>query len=72
MIAVVGRSDISTAALSEMGIQAVHAIADHTDGNPAGDPALSGRLLEDLGRTIPLPEPAITRSAATDPSTVTV
>jgi len=55
-----------------MGIQAVHAIADHTDGNPAGDPALSGRLLEDLGRTIPLPEPAITRSAVTDPSTVTV
>ena len=72
VIAVVGRSDISTAALSEMGIQAVHAIADHTDGNPAGDPALSGRLLEDLGRTIPLPEPAITRSAVTDPSTVTV
>ena len=28
---------------SEMGIQAVHAIADHTDGNPAGDPALSGQ-----------------------------
>ena len=58
VIAVVGRSDISTAALAEMGIQAVHAIADHTDGNPAGDPALSGRLLEDLGRTIPLPQPA--------------
>jgi len=72
VIAVVGRSDISAAALTEMGIQAVHAITDHTDGNPAGDPALSARLLEDLGRTIPLPQPATTRSAATDPSTVTV
>ncbi len=71
VIAVVGRSDISAAALTEMGIQAVHAIADHTDGNPAGDPALSGRLLEHLGRTIPLPQPATT-SAAPDPSAGTV
>ena len=55
-----------------MGIQAVHAITDHTDGNPAGDPALSARLLEELGRTIPLPRPATTSSAATDPSTISV
>ena len=39
VIAVVGRSDITPAALTQMGIQAVHAIADHTDRNPAGDPA---------------------------------
>ena len=70
VIAVVGRSDISAAALTEMGIQAVHAIADHTTGNPAADPALSGRLLAELGRTIPLPQPAPT--AAGDPSTVSV
>ena len=70
VIAVVGRSDISAAALAQMGIQAVHAIADHTTGNPAGDPALSGRLLEELGRTIPLPQPA--PAAAGDTSTVTV
>jgi hypothetical protein len=38
-----------------MGLSAVHAIADHTDGDPAADPALSARLLEELGRTIPLP-----------------
>jgi len=55
VIAVVGRSDVSAAALAHLGIQAVHAIADHTDHNPAGNPALSARLLEDLGRTIRLP-----------------
>ena len=37
-----------------MGLAAVHAIADRTDRNPADDPALSARLLEDLGRTMPL------------------
>ncbi len=71
VIAVVGRSDIGATALATMGIQAVHAIADRTDRNPAGDPALSGRLLEELGRTIPLPQPAAASTAA-DPSTVTV
>ena len=45
-----GRSDISAAALTEMGIQAVHAIADHTTGNPAADPALSSSA---VGRTGP-------------------
>ena len=40
---------------TRMGLAAVHAIADHTDRNPADDPALSARLLEDLGRTMPLP-----------------
>ena len=55
VIAVVGRSDISATATARDGYPAVHAIADHTDGNPAGDPALSARLLEDLGRTMPLP-----------------
>ena len=63
VIAVVGRSDINTTALARMGIQAVHAIADL--GDTAGDPVLSGRLLETLGRTIPL------RPAAA-PSIVTV
>ena len=55
VIAVVGRSDISERAVQAMGLSAVHAIADHTDGDPAADPALSARLLEELGRTIPLP-----------------
>jgi hypothetical protein len=39
-----------------MGLAAVHAIADQTDRNPADDPALSAKLLEDVGRTMPLPE----------------
>jgi glycerate kinase len=55
VIAVVGRSDLSDTAQRAMGLTAVHAIADHTDGNPADDPALSAQLLEDLGRTMPLP-----------------
>jgi glycerate kinase len=55
VIAVVGRSDITPEALRRMGIDAVHAIVDHTDRNPAGDPALTKDLLEQLGRTIPLP-----------------
>jgi hypothetical protein len=38
-----------------MGLAAVHAIADHTDCNPADDPGLSAQLLEDLGATMPLP-----------------
>ena len=53
--AVVGGSDISEPAAQAMGLRAVHDIADHTDGDPAADPALSARLLEELGRTIPLP-----------------
>lgn len=55
IIAVVGRSDISPAVLQQMGIEAVHAIVDHTDRDPAGDPTLTKGLLEQLGRTIPLP-----------------
>ena len=43
-----------------MGLAAVHAIADQTDRNPADDPALSARLLEDLGRTMPLEYPTET------------
>jgi len=55
VMAVVGRSDLSDTARHAMGLAAVHAIADHTDGNPADDPTLSAQLLEDLGRTMPLP-----------------
>jgi glycerate 2-kinase len=55
VIAIVGRSDISGREVRAMGLSAVHAIAEHTDGDPAADPALSARLLEQLGRTIPLP-----------------
>jgi glycerate kinase len=54
VVAVVGRSDLSNGARQRMGLSAVHAIADHTDGNPADDPRLSARLLEELGRTFPL------------------
>jgi glycerate kinase len=54
VIAVVGRSDLGDDARRRMGLRAVHAIADRTDGNPANDPRLSARLLEELGRTIPL------------------
>jgi glycerate 2-kinase len=54
VVAVVGRSDLSNGARRRMGLSAVHAIADHTDGNPADDPRLSARLLEELGRTFPL------------------
>ncbi len=53
VIAVVGRSDIIPAALQQMGIQAVHAVADL--GKTANDPDLTRRLLIKLGRTIPLP-----------------
>jgi glycerate kinase len=55
VIAVVGRSDLADDARRQMGLHAVHAIADHADGNPAGDPALSARLLEQLGRALSLP-----------------
>ena len=55
VMAVVGRSDLSDIAQRAMGLAAVHAIADHTDGNPADNPALSAQLLEGLGRTMPLP-----------------
>ncbi len=53
VIAVVGRCDISPAALQQMCIQAVHAVADL--GKTANDPDLTRRLLIELGRTIPLP-----------------
>jgi glycerate kinase len=55
VVAVVGRSDLTDTARHAMGLAAVHAIADQTDRNPADDPALSVQLLEDLGRTVPLP-----------------
>jgi glycerate 2-kinase len=58
VVAVVGRSDLSDHARHSMGLSAVHAIADHTDANPATDPDLSARLLHELGRTMPLPQQA--------------
>jgi glycerate kinase len=54
VIAVVGRSDLGDDARRRMGLRAVHAIADRTDGNPATDAALSARLLAELGQTLPL------------------
>ena len=54
VIAVVGRSDITPAELETLGIQAVFALGDRTDRNPAGDPELSGRLLADIARTLPI------------------
>ena len=59
VIAVVGRNDLSHGSRERMGLSAVHALADHTDGQPARDPALSARLLEELGRTIDI-DPAVT------------
>ena len=50
----VGRSDLSDGPGSAMGLAAVHAIADHTDGNPARDPDLTTRVLRELGATMPL------------------
>lgn len=58
VVAVVGRSDLGEPARHAMGLRAVHAVVDHvapTDGDPAHDPALTARVLEELGRTIPLP-----------------
>jgi glycerate 2-kinase len=60
VIAIVGRSEIDEQARLSLGFQAVHALADHTQGNPATDPALSASLLEQLGRTIALPPHAAT------------
>jgi glycerate 2-kinase len=54
VIAVVGRSEISSEDLQAMGIDAVFALSDRTTGNPATDPGLSAQLLTDLGRTLPL------------------
>ena len=71
VIAVVGRSDITPAAQKQMGIEAVHAIVEHTDRNPAGDPELTKQLLEQLGRTVPLPRHR-SSSAAAEATTVTV
>jgi glycerate kinase len=56
VIAVVGRRDVSAQAQQAMGITAVHALGEHTDADPATDPELSRRLLEQLGATIPLPQ----------------
>jgi glycerate 2-kinase len=55
VVAIVGRSDLSDDARQRMGLSTVHAIADRTDGDPANDPHLSARLLEELGLTMPLP-----------------
>jgi glycerate kinase len=54
VIAVVGRSDLSERARQAMGLSAVHAVVDHTDGDPARDPDLTIRVLRELGATIPL------------------
>jgi glycerate kinase len=64
VIAVVGRSDLSPAAATAMGLTAVHALTELTDRNPAHDPALSGALLEQLGRTLHLPTEHHTRVGA--------
>jgi glycerate kinase len=55
VVAVVGRNDLSEHGMRAIGLAAVHAIANYTDQNPAGNPALSAQLLKDLGRTLPLP-----------------
>ena len=60
VIAIVGRSEIDEQARLGLGFEAVHALTDHTLGNPAADPALSASLLEQLGRTIALPPHAAT------------
>ena len=57
VIAVVGRSDLSEPARHAMGLSAVHAVVDHTDGDPARDPDLTARVLRELGATIPLLRP---------------
>lgn len=62
VIAVVGRSDLTATAADAMGLTAVHALTDHTDRNPAGDPDLSGHLLTALARTIPLAPQGFGRS----------
>ena len=54
VIAVVGRSDLSERARQAMGLSAVHAVVDHTDGDPARDPDLTTRVLRELGATMPL------------------
>ena len=55
VVAVVGRNDLSKNGMRAIGLEAVHAVADRTDLNPAGDPALTAHLLAELGRTMPLP-----------------
>jgi glycerate kinase len=55
VIAVVGHSQVDARALELLGIEAVYALSQLTDEDCARDPALSARLLEDLGRRIPLP-----------------
>ncbi|MBL8925151.1 MAG: glycerate kinase [Pseudonocardia sp.] len=56
VIAVVGRRDVSAHAQRAMGITAIHALSDRTVDDPATDPDLSRRLLEQLGATILLPQ----------------
>jgi glycerate 2-kinase len=68
VIAVVGRSDVSEQARCAMGLRAVHAVTDHTDGDPAHDPGLTARVLEELGRTVPLPANPCTSTAGAAPS----
>ena len=62
VMAVVGRSDLGDAARTQMGLDAVHAVTDHTDGDPARDPALTARVLRELGATMPLPHTTGTAS----------
>lgn len=71
VIAVVGRSDITPSARQRMGLDAVYAIVDHTDRNPAGNPDLTRELLRQLGRTIALPRHRTALAAAATAITVT-
>lgn len=52
VIAVVGRDALSMEGSRELGLHAVHALADLTDEDSSRDPALSARLLERIGRDI--------------------
>ena len=66
VIAVVGRSDLGDDARQRMGLRAVHAIADRTDGNPANDPGCPRAC--SASSAGPCPFPAMTeRSMTTGP-----
>ncbi len=69
--AVVGRDALSAEGVRELGLHAVHALADRTDEDSSRDPALSARLLQRIGRDIaatllatPTPTPARTPPSA--------
>ncbi|QIM21802.1 glycerate kinase [Phycicoccus sp. HDW14] len=50
--AVVGSSDLTPEEARRHGFSAVHDLVARTDGDPARDPALSRRLLTDVGRDV--------------------